>query len=114
VSDISTHVLDLSSGLPALGIAVSLAAAHPNGSWSPVGSSRTDGEGRVRNLLPAGAALARGEYRLAFSTGEYWRARAVEAFHPVVEVVFRVTDPTRRHHVPLLISPFGYSTYRGT
>jgi len=110
---ISTHVLDTSIGAPAAGVAVSL-EQRSGTAWTPLGSANTDGDGRVRELLGAGAVLARGIYRLRFDTGAYFAARSVQAFYPSVTVEFEVTDAAHHHHVPLLLTPFGYSTYRGS
>ena len=74
----------------------------------------TDADGRVRDLLPEGTPLAVGTYRLEFETHDYFLARGVRAFHPSVVVHFLVDDPSGHFHVPLLLSPFGYSTYRGS
>ena len=113
MTGISTHILDLSRGSPAAGVRVALEVAGAGGVWTPLASGVADGEGRVRDLLSDGAPLAAGVYRLRFATGEYWEQHAAPAFHPHIEVVFTVADASRHHHVPLLISPFGYSTYRG-
>lgn len=110
---ISTHVLDTSVGLPAPKVGVSL-ERRAGTAWASLHSATTDADGRVRELLPAGAALERGVYRLHFETGAYFKARGVSAFHPSVIVEFEVIDHTQHHHVPLLLTPFGYSTYRGS
>jgi 5-hydroxyisourate hydrolase len=102
---ISTHVLDTSRGRPAAGVAVVLERQEGDG-WSPVGEARTDADGRVDELAAAGA----GVYRLTFDTGSYFES----GFYPQVAVEFRVDDDAGRYHVPLLLSPFGYSTYRGS
>lgn len=114
MSAITTHVLDTARGLPAAGIAVALERAGDGGAWSPVGQGTTDADGRVRDLVPAGAALAVATYRLTFATGAWFAAQGVAAFYPEVCITFAVADPVRHHHVPLLLSPFGYSTYRGS
>ena len=116
MSAISTHVLDTSQGRPAAGVAVTLEIARDGDadSWEPHGGGETDADGRVKNLLPAGAALAATRYRLTFDTGAYFAARGVESFYPSVAIVFRVRDASQHHHVPLLLNPFGYSTYRGS
>ena len=111
MSGITTHVLDTSRGVPAEGVSVRLERRQEDG-WWPVGAGRTDADGRARDLAP-GDSVA-GTYRLTFETAEYFASRGVEGFYPVVEVVFEVRDPSRHHHVPLLLSPFGYSTYRGS
>jgi 5-hydroxyisourate hydrolase len=115
VSGISTHVLDVSRGVAAAGVGVVLERGGAGGGgWTQLTSAATDADGRVKSLLPAGGSLDAGEYRLRFATGAYWKGAGVETFHPVVEVTFTVVDASRHHHVPLLVSPFGYSTYRGT
>jgi 5-hydroxyisourate hydrolase len=107
---LSTHVLDASAGQPAAGVAVSLSLAGPGGGWVPVESGETDGDGRHR----FGAATEAGVYQLAFGTGAYFAGRGVAAFYPEVTVTFIVADPGAHYHVPLLLSPFAYSTYRGS
>lgn len=115
MSGISTHILDLSRGVAANGVRVVLEReASPGGTWATIADTRTDADGRVKNLLPPGQPPAPGTYRLRFATGAYWISQGVTAFHPHVEVVFTVADAARHHHVPLLVSPFGYTTYRGT
>ncbi len=114
---LSTHVLDTVLGLPAAGLAVRLEAAAPDGDWTPLVSTRTDRDGRAREQFaaPAGRALPAGDYRFVFDTAGYFADRGVkEFFYPEVSVCFTVADPGAHHHVPLLLSPFGYSTYRGT
>ena len=110
---ISTHVLDTSTGRPASGVRVTL--EHRVGqSWKSVGAATTDGDGRVKELLPAAATLERGFYRLHFETGAYFEARGASAFHPAVTIEVEVREPAEHHHVPLLVTPFGYTTYRGS
>ena len=113
MSGISTHILDTSRGVAAPGVAVTLEREVGADHWKPIGSGTTDADGRVKNLVAEGA-LQTGTYRLRFATGAYWQAQGVAAFHPQVEVVFTVRDAGKHHHVPLLLSPFGYTTYRGT
>lgn len=114
MSAISTHVLDTARGLPAAGIAVTLERAGEAGAWAPLGQGTTDADGRIPNLVPAGGSLAAATYRLSFATGAWFAAQGVAAFYPEVRITFAVADPARHHHVPLLLSPFGYSTYRGS
>jgi 5-hydroxyisourate hydrolase len=111
MSTLSTHVLDAVSGLPATGVRVALHRRNGRG-WQPLGEAVTDDDGRVRDLAPGG--LGAGVYRLVFATGDYFAATGRSGFYPEVPVVFEVTDPGRHHHVPLLLSPFAYSTYRGS
>lgn len=112
-SPLTTHVLDLRLGKPAVGVAVRLERLEANGIWRSVADGVTNDDGRVSELLPPGS-LTGGVHRLTFQTGPYFSAQQVECFYPQVVVEFVVADPTRHHHVPLLLSPFGYSTYRGS
>jgi 5-hydroxyisourate hydrolase len=106
VSPITTHVLDTARGVPAAGVAVTLESGPD---WSEVGSGRTGEDGRIAEL---GSPSAPGRYRLRFDTAGYFEGR--RAFFPEVTVEFTVERPEDHHHVPLLLSPFGYSTYRGS
>ena len=81
--------------------------------WAELATSRSDTNGRVANLLPGGMKSAAGTYRLRFDTGAYFAALGVASFHPFVEIVFEIRD-AEQYHVPLLVSPFGYTTYRGS
>ncbi|HYW13103.1 MAG TPA: hydroxyisourate hydrolase [Longimicrobium sp.] len=109
MSSITTHVLDTSRGRPAAGVPVRLEHAG-----TVIGSGATDADGRLRDLLPSDAPLAAGVYRLVFDTGAYFGAAGTEAFYPQVTIDFQVRDGAQHYHVPLLLSPFGYSTYRGS
>jgi 5-hydroxyisourate hydrolase len=108
---ISTHVLDTSRGRPAAGVPVVLERQAGDG-WEPVGDGRTDGDGRVAELAPPG--VGEGRYRLTFDTGAYFEASGQTGFYPQVTVLFAVDDGAGHYHVPLLLNPFGYSTYRGS
>lgn len=112
MASISTHVLDTSTGRPAAGVPLTL-ERHEGTAWVLVGGGLTDADGRNRTLVPDGAFGA-GPWRLTFDTASYFRAMGVEGFYPEVRVDFVVRDPAQHHHVPLLLSPFGYSTYRGS
>ncbi len=114
MSGITTHVLDTARGRPAAGVAIRLERLSGDGDPSPLGGGSTDDDGRLRTLLPAGAPLDPGIYRLTFATAAYFRAQGVEAFYPRVVIDFEVRDGGQHYHVPLLLSPFGYSTYRGS
>ncbi|MDJ0921358.1 MAG: hydroxyisourate hydrolase [Henriciella sp.] len=105
---ISTHVLDLKTGLPAQGI--SLAVYFEDQS---LGAYTTDADGRCADLL-AGHAIEAGDYKFVFDVQAYFAATGTETFYKSIPIEFTITDPTRHHHVPLLLSPFGYSTYRGS
>ena len=109
---ISTHVLDIMRGSPAAGLAVALSRHEPDGEWKVVGDAVTDADGRVREL--AQGELDAGDYRLDFATRPYFERSGLSAFYPEVSIVFSLDDPTARVHVPLLLSPYGYTTYKGT
>jgi 5-hydroxyisourate hydrolase len=113
VSAITTHVLDTSQGRPAAGVPVTL-EVEVVGGWELVGKGTTDKDGRVSDLVPEEMTLQAGVYRLIFDTARYFTAREVEGFYPQVNIIFKLSDPAQHYHVPLLISPFGYSTYRGS
>ncbi len=110
VPTISTHVLDLATGQPAEGINVALFRLTDAGVPELVSESETDSDGRVADLLDGGE-LTKSDYQLAFDVGDY--ADEPDAFFQSVAVALRVTDSGRSYHVPLLLSPFGLSTYRG-
>ena len=114
MSTISTHVLDTALGQPATGVRVILEQLDATGVVVSLGLGETDDDGRLRDLLPAGQSLERGDYRLRFDTGAYFEATGRTTFYPSVTVDFRVTDAAVHHHVPLLLSPYGYSTYQGS
>jgi 5-hydroxyisourate hydrolase len=117
-SPITTHVLDTSRGRPAAGVPVSLSRSseHDHASWELLAEGRTDADGRVTDLLAPGS-LQPGTYRLRFDTATYFAQVGVESFfYPWAEIVFQVGRETNQphYHVPLLLNPFGYSTYRGS
>ena len=112
-SPITTHVLDTSRGRPAVGIAVGLEQLDDAGTWQQVGQGATNDDGRVTDLMPHGG-LAPGRYRIHFATGEYFAAQGKATFYPHVIVEFEIAAADQHYHVPLLVSPFGYSTYRGS
>ena len=111
---ISTHVLDTASGKPASGVPVRLERKESSGKWSLLGSAQTDPDGRCGQLLPEGENLYEGAYRLTFDTARYFVAQKIAGLYPVVEVTFQVRDGESQFHIPLLLSPNGYTTYRGS
>ncbi|MCA1567431.1 MAG: hydroxyisourate hydrolase [Acidobacteria bacterium] len=113
MSAITTHVLDTSRGRPAGGVRVVLEVREDEG-WKILGRGETDADGRLKNLLPEGFDLKAGAYRLTFHTSDYFATQGGESFYPEVTLVFTVNDASAHYHVPLLVSPFGYSTYRGS
>ena len=106
---LSTHVLDTARGRPAAGMPVRL-DRYDGTTWQPLLEDATDDDGRLTEL----PATEEGTYRLRFGTSSYFAARMTECFYPEVTVVFQITEPAEHHHVPLLVSPFGYTTYRGS
>jgi 5-hydroxyisourate hydrolase len=112
MSGISTHVLDTAKGLPAQGVRAALERQSTTGSFFGIGGGITDTNGRISQLLEGGEQLEAGVYRLTFFTADYFQGQ--ESFYPEVTVLFEVRDPSRHHHVPLLLSPYGYTTYRGS
>ena len=110
---VSTHVLDTSSGRPAAGVAVRF-LRQQGSNWIEVFGGETNADGRVPSLVPGTAAGSPGSYRLTFDVGAYFERVAVQSFYGVVTIDFIVRDAESHHHVPLLISPYGYSTYRGS
>lgn len=113
MSAITTHILDVSAGVPARGVPVILEKQTSSG-WEIIGEGATDGDGRLRDLLASDAILQIGNYRLTFDTGHYFFDRQIDSFYPQVTVAFTVFSLQEHYHVPLLLSPFGYSTYRGS
>ena len=112
MSGVTTHVLDLAAGRPAAGVRVLLQRLD-GAEWTRLGRAVTGDDGRAEGL-GGDAAPAAGIHRLVFTTGEYFEARGTASFFPEVVIMFSITDPAEHHHVPLLLSPFGYSTYRGS
>ena len=109
---ISTHVLDTSMGRPAAGVAVRL-QRFDRDAWSDVARAETNADGRVAALLPPGTE-APGTFRLTFDVADYFAARGQESFYTTITIDFLVRQPSQHYHVPLLLSPYGYSTYRGS
>jgi 5-hydroxyisourate hydrolase len=110
---ITTHVLDTARGAPARGVPVRLERAQGDG-WELVGEGETDLDGRCKTLIPPDAAFTPNAYRITFDTHAYARKNLLECFFPSVQIVFDVRDSSQHYHVPLLLSPYGYSTYRGS
>ena len=113
MSRITTHILDTSLGKPAKGVRVTL-SGNNGGRWSELGAGETNSDGRVSDLLESDSSLPPGEYRLWFDTGSYYKDLGIEAFYPFVEIAFNIEGDGQHYHVPLLLNPFGYSTYRGS
>jgi 5-hydroxyisourate hydrolase len=111
---ISTHILDLVHGKPAKGVPVRLEKQNAAGDWRLLAQARTDQDGRCAQLLPSGENVSPGIYRLSFDTGNYYGRQKIDTFYPVVEVIFQARDGELHFHIPLLLSPNGYTTYRGS
>ena len=113
MSPITTHVLDTARGGPAAGVPITLEILNDDQSWTELSSGTTNADGRVASLLQPGE-LKEATYRITFHTGMYFQRNEIQGFYPEVPVLFTITDTTEHYHVPLLISPFGFSTYRGS
>ena len=109
---ISTHVLDITRGRPAEGVPVTL-ERRSGAAYALLKTGSTDADGRVKELVAEGK-LEAGTYRITFDTGAYFIAQGVEGFYPEASIVFEIRDAAAHYHVPLLLSAFGYSTYRGS
>ncbi|XP_058127965.1 5-hydroxyisourate hydrolase [Anopheles coustani] len=118
MQNLSTHILDTSRGKPAPEVPITLYRQQAGGqAWTKIGAGITDGDGRFREFFATDGpqpGLQTGVYKLHFEVGSYFRSRSVESLYPFIEVVFAVADPTQHYHIPLLLNPFGYSTYRGS
>lgn len=112
MAGITTHVLDTARGGPAPGVAITL-ELRVGDAWTLIGSGTTDADGRLKTLMGT-HALDAATYRLTFETGTYFAARSEPCFYPRVQIEFHITAPDEHYHVPILLSPFGYTTYRGS
>ena len=110
---ISTHVLDTSGGRPAAAVGIQL-LRQQGANWIEVFRGQSNDDGRVPALLPADVSGAPGAYRLTFDIGGYFQRQGAESFYSTVAIDFIVRDAQSHYHVPLLVSPYGYSTYRGS
>ncbi len=110
---ISTHILDTTLGRPAADVAVTLERLD-GGSWILVGQDTTNTDGRAKGLVREGAAIRAGSYRLTFAVASYFEKLTIQSFYPSITITFLVRDPSEHFHVPLLLNPHGYTTYRGS
>jgi 5-hydroxyisourate hydrolase len=113
MSSISTHILDTARGTPAAGVAITLYKQESH-KWEAIGSGATDNDGRVPDLCKNHPNLSAGTYKMHFDTQQYFSATGDNLFYPYAEVVFIIDQHKQHYHIPLLLSPFGYSTYRGS
>jgi 5-hydroxyisourate hydrolase len=112
MSQITTHILDTTKGRPAPGVSIIL-YSHANDSWAEMIQGKTDENGRIKDLLQEEKILEKGIYKLRFETKEYFNKQGIQTFFPFIEIVFDIQS-SEHYHVPLLLNPFGYSTYRGS
>ncbi len=115
-SPITTHILDTSRGKPAANLAIHLEIRISETEWKSLKHSKTNAEGRAEDLLSPEMSAQPGIYRLTFDTASYYQLHGVPSFYPSVTVIFKIIEtskPNEHYHVPLLLSPYGYSTYRG-
>lgn len=112
MSQITTHVLDTSIGKPAYGITIKLFEFIAD-EWIEKASGITNKDGRIGNLIPANDTLTFGTYKMVFDTKHYFEAHKIEVFYPSVEIIFNL-HTIEHYHIPLLLNPFGYTTYRGS
>jgi len=112
MSQLTTHVLDTAKGKPAVGVRISLCHQQKQ-KWTEIAKGVTDEDGRIPDLLKKGKLMEFGIYKLRFETQSYFTRQAIQTFYPFIEIVFQVTTE-EHYHVPLLLNPFGYSTYRGS
>jgi hydroxyisourate hydrolase len=112
MGQVTKHVLDTSAGMPGKEISVRLLQSV-NNEWKTIAQGITNADGRVPDLLPGGRTLSAGNCKIIFETGDYYAKQNIKTFYPAVEILFTIFDDSH-YHVPLLISPFGYSTYRGS
>ncbi|WP_324833943.1 hydroxyisourate hydrolase [Pseudomonas saxonica] len=110
---LSVHVLNLENGLPSPGVNVTL-EKHVGKDWQSLSQGVTNEQGRIGELFPAKQALEAGEYRVVFKTGEYFKKVGRDTFFPEIPVIFEVKNVDQHYHIPLLLSPYGFSTYRGS
>ena len=114
MSPITTHVLDTSQGCPGVNIRVRLERHNTDRSWREVSSGTTDNDGRIMDLLAEENVLGSGIYQMIFVTAPYFEKQGISFFYPEIEIRFLLSHPEQHYHIPLLLSPFGYSTYRGS
>jgi 5-hydroxyisourate hydrolase len=114
MSQITTHVLDTARGLPAAGIAIELAQLNPDGKWLGLAQGITNEDGRIAHFLNHSQPLTAGFYRMHFALESYFAEQGQAIFYPWAEVVFKLDGSGAHYHIPLLLSPYGYSTYRGS
>ncbi|XP_074660479.1 5-hydroxyisourate hydrolase-like [Tubulanus polymorphus] len=111
---LTTHVLDTSIGKPANDLPIKLFYDTPNIGWKLLSEGKTNSDGRLPNLITDPGTFVKGTYKLYFDTASYFKQQNITGFYPYVDIVFEITSPGEHYHVPLLLNPYGYSTYRGS
>ena len=114
MSTVSTHILDTTRGLPATDVMVDFFMLRADGIQKKISSNMTDINGRVGALIAQNTKLNRGTYKLKFNTDSYFKTMGIQAFYPYIEVVFNIFNSDQHYHIPLLLSPYGFTTYRGS
>jgi len=109
---LSSHILDITSGKPATGVKITLSKKDKKDNWVIVDEKNTDINGRIKDFLRQDGKDNSGVYKLTFHTSPYFKSVGQKSFYPFIEVVFELAD-NEHYHVPITLSPFGYSTYRG-
>ncbi|WJF89380.1 hydroxyisourate hydrolase [Paraburkholderia bonniea] len=109
---LSVHILSLQTGTPVSGVTVTLEQKEGD-KWQELNHAETNAQGRVTELFPADKTFKTGDYRVVFKTGAYYQSIKQDTFFPEIPVPFRVQNAGQHYHIPLLLSPYGYSTYRG-
>jgi 5-hydroxyisourate hydrolase len=112
MSQLTTHILDTTKGKPAQGVTIVL-YQQQNNSWKEIAKNVTNADGRIPDLLGKDVLLGFGIYKMKFETAEYFGNQEIQTFYPYVEIIFSITS-NEHYHIPLLLNPFGYSTYRGS
>jgi len=113
MTQITSHILDTSRGLPAQSVQITLTQQQGDG-WVRLGSAETNDDGRVSDFIGSNDVLPAGVYKLLFHISDYYQRLGIESFYPYAEIVFKIAGDGQHYHVPLLLNPFGYSTYRGS
>lgn len=113
MSQITVHILDTATGKPAAEVAIELHKQNAE-QWELIAQASTNDDGRVADLLKPDSVLPAGNYRMHFATADYFSSNNISGFYPWVDVVFAVSAAGEHYHIPLLLSPYGYSTYRGS
>ena len=109
---LSVHVLNLQDGLPSPGVTVTI-EKEKNGVWIMLGKGITNEQGRITALFPKNEVLSKGNYRVTFKTGEWFAQQKIASFFPEIPIIFHADGSVPHYHIPLLLSPYGYSSYRG-